>query len=59
MAGNGCLKDTLAGVGCLTLLVIGGALGWHYRGQIAGLYHSFRRPARNGTRWRARTDPRT
>jgi hypothetical protein len=42
MAGNGCLKDTLAGVGCLTLLVIGGTLGWHYRGQIAGLYHSFR-----------------
>jgi hypothetical protein len=42
MAGNGCVKDALAGVGCVTLLVIGGTLGWHYRGQIAGLYHSFR-----------------
>jgi len=42
MAGNGCLKDTLAGVGCFTLLVIGGVLGWHYRAQVAGLYHSFR-----------------
>jgi hypothetical protein len=52
MAGNGCLKDTLAGVGCLTLLVIGGALGWHYRGQIAGLYHSFR-----GDRRGAETPP--
>lgn len=41
MAGNGCLKDTLAGVGCFTLLVIGGVLGWHYRVQIAGLYRSF------------------
>ncbi len=42
MPGNGCLKDTLAGVGCFTLLVIGGVLGWQYRAQIAGLYHSFR-----------------
>ncbi len=42
MPGNGCLKDTLAGVGCFTLLVIGGVLGWHYRAQVAGLYHSFR-----------------
>ena len=42
MPGNGCLKDTLAGVGCLTLLVIGGVLGWQYRAQLGGLYHSFR-----------------
>jgi hypothetical protein len=42
MPGNGCLRDTLAGVGCLTLLVIGGVLGWQYRAQVEGLYHSFR-----------------
>ncbi len=40
MAGNGCLKNALAGVGCLTLLVVGGVVGWHYRAQLAGLYHS-------------------
>jgi hypothetical protein len=48
MAGNGCLKDTLAGVGCLTLLVVGSIVGWHYRAQIAGAYRSLRggdRPA--------------
>ncbi len=40
MAGNGCLKNALAGVGCLTLLVVGGVVGWHYRAQLTGLYHS-------------------
>jgi hypothetical protein len=38
----GCLKNSLAGVGCLTLLVVGAAVGWRYRAQVAGLYHSFR-----------------
>lgn len=38
----GCLKNALAGVGCLTVLAVGGVVGWRYRAQVAGLYHSFR-----------------
>jgi hypothetical protein len=40
----GCFRNALAGVGCLTLLVVGGAVGWRYRAQVAGLYRSFRGP---------------
>lgn len=40
MAGNGCFKNALAGVGCLTVLLVGSVVGWHYRAQLAGLYHS-------------------
>lgn len=46
MAGNGCFKNALAGVGCLTVLAVGGVAGWHYRAQLAGLYRSMvERPA--------------
>jgi hypothetical protein len=38
----GCLKNTLAGVGCATLLVIGGVAAYHYRAQIRGLVDSVR-----------------
>lgn len=37
---GGCFKSLLASVGCLTLLVVGGLVGWHYRAQVAGLYRS-------------------
>lgn len=36
----GCLRNFLASVGCLTLLVLGGLLAWTYRAQLAGLYRS-------------------
>jgi hypothetical protein len=38
----GCLRNVLAGVGCATLLVIGGIAAWHYRAQIGGLVDSVR-----------------
>jgi hypothetical protein len=41
----GCLRNTLAGVGCLTVLAVGGVVGWKYRAQVAGVYRSFRGPA--------------
>jgi hypothetical protein len=41
----GCLRNTLAGVGCLTVLAVVGVGGWKYRGQVAGLYRSFRGPS--------------
>jgi hypothetical protein len=37
---RGCLKDMLTGVGCLTVLFLAALLGWHYRAQVGGLYHS-------------------
>lgn len=37
---RGCLKDVLTGVGCLTVLFFAALLGWHYRAQVGGLYHS-------------------
>jgi hypothetical protein len=43
----GCLKNALAGVGCATLLVVGGVAAYHYRAQIRGLVDSVRgEPAR-------------
>ncbi len=39
---GGCLRSFLASVGCLTLLLLGGVLAWHYRAQFAGLYRSLR-----------------
>lgn len=39
---RGCLRNFLASVGCLTLLVLGGVLSWHYRAQLVGLYRSLR-----------------
>ena len=44
---GGCFKSLLASVGCLTLLIVGGLVGWHYRAQVTGLYRSLRgdRPA--------------
>lgn len=38
----GCLRNFLASVGCLTLLVLGGLFAWTYRAQLAGLYRSLR-----------------
>jgi hypothetical protein len=41
MASRGsCLKDALAAVGCLTLVVLAAAGGWRYRAQVVGLYRS-------------------
>jgi hypothetical protein len=40
MAGNGCFKNLFASIGCLTVLVVGGIVGWHFRAQLAGVYHS-------------------
>jgi hypothetical protein len=37
---SGCLKNFLAAVGCLTLLVLGGVVAWTFDDQIAGLYRS-------------------
>ena len=37
---GGCFKSVLASVGCLTVLLVGGLVGWHYRAQVAGLYRS-------------------
>lgn len=46
----GCLRNVLAGVGCVTLLVAGGAAAYHYRAQIGGLVASVRRtPAARDT----------
>lgn len=39
---KGCLRNFLAGVGCLTLLIVGAVLGYHYRAQLRGLVDSFR-----------------
>lgn len=38
------LKNALAALGCMTLLVVGGAVGWRYRDQVAGLVRSAREP---------------
>lgn len=40
MAEGGCFKNLLAGIGCLTVLAVGGVVGWHYRAQLGGLYRS-------------------
>lgn len=39
-ARGACLKDVLAGVGCLTLVGLAALGGWRYRAQIVGLYRS-------------------
>jgi hypothetical protein len=38
---KGCLRNVLAGVGCLTLLILGAFAGYHYRAQLRGLVDSF------------------
>lgn len=40
MAEGGCFKNLLAGIGCLTVVTVGGIVGWHYRAQLGGLYRS-------------------
>ncbi|GIW51466.1 MAG: hypothetical protein KatS3mg081_0821 [Gemmatimonadales bacterium] len=40
---RGCVRNFLASVGCLTLLVLGGVFSWHYRAQLSGLYRSLLR----------------
>jgi len=40
MAEGGCVRTLLAGIGCLTLLAVGGIAGWRYRAQLGGLYRS-------------------
>lgn len=37
---SGCFRNLLAGVGCLTVLVVGGIVGWQYRAQVAGVWRS-------------------
>lgn len=37
---KGCLRNLLAGVGCVTLLILGAVLGYHYRAQLRGLVDS-------------------
>jgi len=39
---GGCLKNVLAGVGCVTLLVFGGFAAYHYRDQLWGVVDSVR-----------------
>lgn len=39
---TGCLRNVLAGIGCLTLLILGVAAGYHYRAQLRGLVESVR-----------------
>lgn len=36
----GCLRNVLAGVGCVTLVILGAAAGYHYRAQLRGLVES-------------------
>jgi len=40
MAEGGCFKSLLAGIGCLTVVAVGGIAAWHYRAQLGGLYRS-------------------
>ena len=40
MAEGGCFNNLLAGIGCLTVLTVGGIVGWQYRAQLGGLYRS-------------------
>jgi hypothetical protein len=40
MAEGGCFRNLLAGIGCLTVLTVGGVVGWQYRAQLGGLYRS-------------------
>lgn len=37
---QGCFRNLLASVGCLTVLAVGGVVAWVYRAQVAGLYRS-------------------
>ena len=39
---KGCLRNVLAGVGCVTLMILGAFAGYHYRAQLRGLVDSFR-----------------
>ncbi|HEX9631612.1 MAG TPA: hypothetical protein VGA02_04025 [Gemmatimonadales bacterium] len=39
---KGCLRNILAGVGCLTLVILAGAAGYHYRAQLKGFVDSVR-----------------
>lgn len=38
----GCLKNILAGIGCLVVLVAAAALGFHFRHDLVTLYHRLR-----------------
>lgn len=37
---QGCFRNLLASVGCLTVLAVGGVVAWQSRAQLAGLYRS-------------------
>lgn len=37
----GCFKSLFAGIGCLTVVLVGGAVGWQYRSQLADAYAAF------------------
>jgi len=39
---DGCLKNVLAGVGCVTILVVGAIGAYHYRDQVWGIVDSVR-----------------
>lgn len=52
----GCLKNVLAGIGCLTVLVVAAVLGIRYHGRIAELYRHLRgEPAQPPVVWVAPT----
>lgn len=40
----GCLRNFLAGIGCVTVLIVAAVAGYHYRAQLRGLVESVRRP---------------
>jgi hypothetical protein len=39
---KGCFRNVLAGIGCLTLMILGAFAGYHYRAQLRGLVDSVR-----------------
>jgi hypothetical protein len=38
---KGCFRNIFALIGCFTVLVVLGFLGWQYRAQVTGLVRSF------------------
>lgn len=62
MAEGGCLRNLLAGIGCLTVVAVGGIVGWQYRAQLGGLYRSIverRSPAQPSSQLGSDSVPRT
>lgn len=41
----GCVRNLFAGIGCGTVLIVGGVAGYHYRAQLRGVVESLRNRA--------------